>query len=144
RRSGQDDDARIRDRRAGDALCVEPDLVGRAQRAGDDERVVGLLFRIGWRARLRDAPVGARDPRTWVWCMNDPHARGCRRFAAPKGGAMRALGRPGGAHPSRTLPVLLPSAERLIQGALRERETGPTLRLERSHGVALIIAFVCG
>jgi len=57
---------------------------------------------------------------------------------------MRALGRPGGAHPSRTLPVLLPSAERLIQGALRERETGPTLRLERSHGVALIIAFVCG
>src|SRR6266850_3880808 len=27
-----------------------------------------------------------------------PHARGFRRFAAPVGGAIRALGRPGGAH----------------------------------------------
>ena len=57
---------------------------------------------------------------------------------------MRALGRSGGAHPSRSLPVLLPSAERLIHSAIRERESGPALRLERSHGVALIVAFICG
>jgi len=45
---------------------------------------------------------------------------------------------------NRVLPVLLPDAERLIHSALRERERDPALRLERSHGVALIVAFVCG
>ena len=55
--------------------------------------------------------------------MVGPHARG---FAA-------------------SLPVLLPAAERLTRAALRERETGgPAWRLERSHGIALLLAFLFG
>jgi polar amino acid transport system permease protein len=43
------------------------------------------------------------------------------------------------------LPVLLPSAARLARAALRDRERGaPVWRLQRSHGAALVVAFVCG
>jgi len=46
---------------------------------------------------------------------------------------------------SRALPVLLPSAERLRDAALREREIGtPTWRLDGSHGIALLTAFALG
>jgi polar amino acid transport system permease protein len=58
---------------------------------------------------------------------------------------MRALGRPGGAHVTDVLPVLLPTAERMTRAALRERAAGsPTLRLDSSHGAALVVAFLCG
>ena len=57
---------------------------------------------------------------------------------------MRALGRPYGAYTSAVLPVLLPAAERMTRTALRERASGsPTLRLDSSHGVALVVAFLC-
>ena len=49
------------------------------------------------------------------------------------------------AQTSGVLPVLLPLAERMTRAALRERAMGsPTLRLDSSHGVALIVAFLCG
>ena len=59
RQPRQDDHARVRDRRAGNAVRVEPDLVGRAQRAGDDERAADLLLRAGRRARLRACTGGS-------------------------------------------------------------------------------------
>ena len=45
------------------------------------------------------------------------------------------------------LPVILPAGERLAHAAMRERRAGTyRLRLERSHGWALLGAFVlcCG
>src|SRR4051794_36723204 len=66
--------------------------------------------------------MGTSDPRAGIWCMKDTHARG---YAA-------------------SLPVLLPSAERLGRAALHERETGARWQLERSHGIALLIAFAFG
>ena len=49
------------------------------------------------------------------------------------------------AQTSGVLPVLLPLAERITRAALRERAMGlPTLRLDSSHGVALVVAFLCG
>jgi polar amino acid transport system permease protein len=42
------------------------------------------------------------------------------------------------------LPVLLPAASQLAQTALRERRDGWRLRLQASHGVALLAAFVTG
>ena len=44
----------------------------------------------------------------------------------------------------RELPVLLPGAAQLAQAALRERRDGWRLRLQASHGVALLAAFVTG
>ena len=50
-----------------------------------------------------------------------------------------------GAHAANVLAVLLPAAERMTCRALRDREAGSqTLRLESSHGVVLLVAFLCG
>ncbi len=50
-----------------------------------------------------------------------------------------------GAHTANVLAVLLPAAERMTCRALRDREAGSqTLRLESSHGVVLLVAFLCG
>jgi polar amino acid transport system permease protein len=47
--------------------------------------------------------------------------------------------------PPQALPVLLPAAERLTRAALRERAAGsPAVSLKRSHGLALLAAFVLG
>ncbi|HET9748788.1 MAG TPA: amino acid ABC transporter permease [Casimicrobiaceae bacterium] len=45
---------------------------------------------------------------------------------------------------SLPLPVLLPSAERMMRAALRERRDGWRLRLQRQHGLALLGAFAAG
>jgi polar amino acid transport system permease protein len=45
----------------------------------------------------------------------------------------------------RVLPVLLPTAERMARAALRERMAGaPKVRLDASHGVALLLLFLVG
>jgi len=50
-----------------------------------------------------------------------------------------------GARAANVLAVLLPAAERMTCRALRDREAGSqTLRLESSHGVVLLVAFLCG
>src|SRR6478672_2601287 len=78
----------------------------------------------------------------------DSQARGCRRFAAPGGGATRASGRPGDAlvAASRDAPmaVLLPAAAAFAHRAHRDRNAGLTgWRLESWHGMALFIVFLC-
>src|SRR5205085_8964209 len=63
---GEDHDARLCDRGPRDALRLEPDLVRRAERAGDDERAAALLFRLGWPGRLADDALGTGDARARV------------------------------------------------------------------------------
>src|SRR6185295_4422968 len=102
-----------------------PDLVGRAQRSRNDERAAVLLLRPRGPSRLRDAPVGARDPGAGVrgmsarWYELSSHAT--------------------------DLPVLLPAASRLAQTAAAERIAGAfRLRLRPAHGMALLVLFIAG
>src|SRR6185436_11270726 len=66
REPGEDDDPRLCDRRARDALRLEPDLVRRAERAGDDERAADLLLLPGGPGRLAHDRLGAQDARPRV------------------------------------------------------------------------------
>src|SRR3546814_10488068 len=58
---GEDHDARLRHRGAGDALHGEPDLVGLGERAGDDDLPAHRLRLPGRRAGLGHAQVGTGD-----------------------------------------------------------------------------------
>ena len=96
---GQDDDADVRDRRAGDVVCLEPDLVGCTERTGHDERVAALVLLARWISRVGDAPLGTRHSGAGVWHMSR------RRWNQTL--------------PQATdLPVLMPSATRIARRPL--------------------------
>ena len=58
--------ALVRDRRARTALCLEPDLVGLGQRAGNDERAADLLCEPRRHPGVAHAQVGKRNARARV------------------------------------------------------------------------------
>src|SRR3546814_17608232 len=67
---GEDHDARLRYRGAGDALHGEPDLVGLGERAGADDLLAHSLRLPGRRAGLGLAQVGTSDAAAGVWHMS--------------------------------------------------------------------------
>ena len=68
-------------------------LRGQQQRAQPPDLARGQRV-VAWRGRR---PALFRKEQVGGASWNGPHACGCRRCAAPRGGAIHALGRPGGA-----------------------------------------------